>query len=102
MDSAEIVVHEMESDSSLMIFQPLRERVGQTSKAAHGHSHGQVLSLCIASGNMFCVWSARDYYRLAANTLRWTVFGFRFSVASVKFDQHCVINFCAKGGFHGI
>lgn len=52
MNTAEIVVHVVQGDSSNMIFDLLRERVGEPSEAAHLHSHGEVLALDIAGADV--------------------------------------------------
>ena len=45
MNTAEIVIREVQSDSGPKMRQLFRERIGQPRKAPHRHSHGQVLPL---------------------------------------------------------
>ncbi len=44
MDTTEVVPHEVESYGVGMIFDLLRERIGEPSEAAHRHAHGEVLA----------------------------------------------------------
>lgn len=52
MNPAEVIVHVVKRDVPEVILNLLAESVCQAGKAAHHHSHGQVLSLDIAGGNM--------------------------------------------------
>jgi hypothetical protein len=45
MDPHEIVMREMQRNGCLQVFKLLAESVGQTGKAPHAHTHGQVLPL---------------------------------------------------------
>lgn len=45
MDTAKIVVHEVQSYSGFVVLHLLRESVGQTGEAANLHTHRQVLTL---------------------------------------------------------
>src|ERR1700722_1192259 len=55
MNTAEIVVGEMQGNRGLQVRQLLAERIRESRKTAHRHSHGQVLPLYVASRNFIGV-----------------------------------------------
>jgi len=68
--AAKVVVREMKRDGGLQVFQLLAESVGQASKSAHAHAHGQVLTLNQACRNMNRVWTTCDDSPLHMRHLR--------------------------------
>jgi hypothetical protein len=102
MDTAEVVMHEMQGNCASVVFNLLGERVSKPSETPHFHSHGQVLPFCVARGNMTRVWSAADYSRAAANAFRRTILCVGLTVTAIQFDQHRVIDVCTERTFHGI
>src|SRR3974390_612553 len=60
VDPTEIVVHEVKADRMHMVLQFLAERVRQPSESPDLHSHRQIGSLDIASGNVPHIWIASN------------------------------------------
>ncbi len=60
MRAPEVVVHVVERDHHGVVSDLLGEPVGQASKAAHPHSHGQVLTLDVGRGDQSLVGVARN------------------------------------------
>ena len=58
MYAAEVVVHEVESDCSLMVLDLLAECVGEASEATHGHTHCEVGALHKRCADVRRVWRA--------------------------------------------
>lgn len=52
MNTAEIIVREVQSDSGLQVRQLLAERIGQPRQAAKLHSHSEVLPFNVAGRDM--------------------------------------------------
>ena len=52
MNTAEIVVSKMQSDSGFQMRQLFAERIGEPRKSPHRHSHGQVLPFHKRSADM--------------------------------------------------
>ena len=48
MDSGEIVIHEVQGDLIGVVLDFLREGVGEAGKAAHRHTHREVLAFNVA------------------------------------------------------
>ena len=69
MNSREVVVHVKQRDHCDMVLKFLRERVGQARKAAHIHSHVQVLALHIRRADVVTVRIADDVHAFGAQTL---------------------------------
>lgn len=61
MDTAKVVMHEIQRQRMNVIFQLFAETVCQASEAAHRHAHGEVLALNVACGDVGNV-------RIALNT----------------------------------
>src|SRR5258708_20684598 len=55
MNATEIVIREVQRNSSFQVRELLAESVGQPRESAHLHSHGQVLSLYKAGRNLIRV-----------------------------------------------
>jgi hypothetical protein len=56
-----------------MVFDLLRERIGQPSEAAHRHPHSEVLAFDVAGADVFRVGSAANSLAFAADALSWAV-----------------------------
>src|SRR5260370_41102071 len=102
MNPAEIVVHEMERDSSLVILNLFGEGIRQAGESAHAHPHGQVLTLNVAGGDMLGDRVAANYRRTTSYALRSAVVRLALPVIAIQLDQHGVISFCAKSGLYAI
>src|SRR5438477_5327950 len=70
MNTTEIVMSKVQSDSGLMVRQFLTERIGQPRQAANLHSHGQVASLNKTGRDVFGIGIAGSH--LGYNPLDWT------------------------------
>src|SRR5580704_4819857 len=73
MDTAKIVMHEVQCDSGLVILDLLGEGIGQSSEAAHTHPHGQILTFRITGRDVIGVWTTANDRCAASNALRRTV-----------------------------
>jgi len=97
VNAAEVVVHEVERERVLVVFHFLRECIRQASEPAHGHSHREVLALDVTCGNVFAVGPSGNDRGDCADALCRAVAGFLIArIASVKFDQHGVINLSSE------
>lgn len=67
--SHKIVVPVMGCDCVHVILDFLRESVCKASKATHGHSHGEVLPIDVASRNQIRIGIAGDNFFLTADTV---------------------------------
>ena len=102
MNTAKIVVHEIQGQRVLMRFSTFFENpLVRRSKAAHRHPHCQILTLNIAGRNVLLVGLPNDWGSHCSNALRGAIariFTLRF--VPVQFDQHSVINFSPERQFH--
>src|SRR5216684_8384909 len=57
MNTAQIVIRKMQSDSGFQVLQFLAKGIGQPCKPSHCHSHGKVLPFHVTSADMFRVGS---------------------------------------------
>ncbi len=73
MRPTEVVVSEMEGDSRPERREPLREGIGQPRESAHGHSHGEVLSLHVGRGYALPVGVSGYYGGVGCHEVRWPV-----------------------------
>ncbi len=93
VNPAEVVVHVMERNGVLQILDLFGERISQSSKPAHTHSHRQILALCVAGRNVVVVGIAADHCPPRAHTLRGRIASVRLlRDIAVKFNQHCVVD----------
>ena len=100
VNPAKIVVHVMERNGVLQVFEFLREGIRQAREPAHRHSHGQILSLNIAGRNVVVIGCAANNRLASAHANCGTVTSFRrFWRTAVNLLQHSKINFAAKAIF---
>lgn len=83
------------------VFNFFRERISQTSKPSHAHTHIKVLPFDETGRDVPGV-GISDYGRtLTSNTLWRTVFRVLAPVLAVEFYKHGVIDVCPKHSFNG-
>lgn len=87
MNATEIVVSEMQGDGGFQMRQLLAERIRESRKSPHRHSHGQVLSLHKRSADMSGVGVALSDFRYNPRDAWWRVLGIR-SVELPKVARH--------------
>ena len=88
MDAAEVVIREMDSDSSLQVFQFLRERIGKAREATKRHAHREVLALDVAGGNVGLAGIADSHLGYNLDDWAWGVsFGPVLAIVSVELRQ---------------
>src|SRR5262245_14223271 len=106
MNAGEIVVHEMEGDSRLMVVELPRESVGEAREPANLHPNREVLAFDIARRDMFRVWTPGDCLLTGTRALRWAVTtlggGVGPAVALVEFYKHGVVNIVPERAFDGL
>lgn len=73
MNPAKIVMHVMKRNRVLQILKFLAECIGQARKSTHRHSHGQILALNVARGNVFVCGRAINHGLACAHTNGGTV-----------------------------
>jgi len=73
MNPREVVVDVPNRDHVRVVLDLLRERIGQPGKAAHTHSHVEVLTLDVRGRYMLGIGVARDSLRDRADTGRGAV-----------------------------
>lgn len=97
MHAAEGVIHEVKGDCMLMILKFFRKCIRESRKAAHAHTHREILPLNVTCRNVPALRMALNHGRHCADALRWTVASlWPARLISVQFDQHRVINFCSE------
>lgn len=100
MDATKIVIHEVQRNGVLMIFNFLGKGVRQTRKASHLHSHCQILSFNKTSGDVTFVWPADYRSAHGSDALCGAVAGLALcAVMAVELDEHGIINVRAEGPF---
>ena len=52
MDSAEVVMYIVQRNRIGVVLYLFAEPIGQAGKPSHGHTHGQILSLNVACGDV--------------------------------------------------
>jgi hypothetical protein len=98
MYSAEVVIHVMERDRVLQVFQLFAKRISQSRESAHRHSHRQILTLGVAGRNVVVVWVAADNGFASAHANAGTVSSFQCSRRIAEdFVQHCVVDLGSEG-----
>src|SRR5260370_21463232 len=73
MNTAQIVIRKMQSDSSFQVLQFLAKGIGQPCKSSHCHSHSQVLSLDMACTYMLRVRSTIPHLGYNLRNVSWGV-----------------------------
>ena len=76
-----------------------RETVGESSKPAHGHTHGQVLAFDIAGGDVLAFGFSAHYFFAASDALRWAVALLSFGSLAINLDELRIINMPVKRFF---
>ncbi len=105
MNAAEIVVHGVQGNAVRMVLDLLGERIGEASKAAHGHTHGEIVPLDIAGRDMVGVWTPFDGLLVDARAFCGGVFlGMTFlgDVVTKGLDKHTVVYIPTKRTLDGI
>ena len=97
VNSAEIVMHVMESNRVLQILKFLAESVSQSRESAHRHSHGQILSLDVAGRNMFAGGTSDNSGLASAYAYCGTVSDLGVSSGAVYLLELCIVNVATKG-----
>lgn len=87
MDPREIVMHVEQRNHVDVVVDLLAEGVREASKAAHVHSHVQVLPFYIAGRDVSLIGIATDSDTFGAKTLRRAVTALRFGSVAVNFHQ---------------
>jgi len=101
--TAEVVIHEVQREGVLVILDFLRERIGQSSEAAHVHPHGKILPFGVAGRDMPPIGIPRNGGRKRTDALRRAVarlLCLRF--IAVQLHKHGVINFGSEGQINGV
>ena len=94
-----IIPNEVQRQRMAVILEFLGERVGQSRKSAHRHTHGQVLPFDMRRADMVRIGIAADLFLFRANTISRAVAPFETGGAgAIDFDQLSKINIVAKGG----
>jgi len=78
----------MERDRGNVIFDLLRERIGQPSEPTHRHAHGEVLTLDIARANVLGIGIAGDPLAVAADAFGGAVALLSCARFGVLLDEH--------------
>jgi hypothetical protein len=84
VNATEIVKRKMQSNRSFQIVELLRERIGETCKPSHLHSHGQILSLYHATYNLL------SRIRAEANREAMAILADRETANARHFQQLCL------------
>lgn len=101
MNPAEIVVHVMERNGVLQVFQFLGKPVCEARKPTHRHLHRQILASDKACRNVRVIGVALDDCFSCAHAHGWAVARFRRVLwSAVNLLEHCVINLRAKSIFN--
>src|SRR6266481_2635486 len=104
MNTAEIVIREVQGDSGFQIAKFLRKGIGQSGKPSHLHSHGQILSFHKRRADIFLnrvpLFNLGDRLKDWA----WGVFGrvVMLAVIAIEFYQLSEVNVCAKSSVNGV
>jgi hypothetical protein len=104
MNTAEIVIRKMQSNSGFQIVQLFRESVGHSGKAPHLHSHGQILPFHIACRDVICIGFSLPYLGYNLHGWAWGVFGFAvvLAIIAIQFYELRKIHVRTKRAFHGV
>jgi hypothetical protein len=85
MDSGEVVVYGVDRNHSRVILNFLAERIGQSRKAPHAHSHAQVVPFYVGRAYVLGVGVAANGLHLAADADCWRI-------AARLFIGWCAVN----------
>lgn len=96
--SGEVVPHVMQRNGVRQVVDLFGKSVRQSRKAAHRHTHSQVLPFHKTSRDVATIGNASDNSLSAAYALRWAVADLsRTPVGTVHLDQHRVVNILSEG-----
>src|ERR1017187_5301994 len=98
MDTAEVVVGEVQAVRGPEVLPLLAERICQPREAAHLHSDGEVLSLYMAGANLRRIGVSHDWDLLRVRHVGRTVPALAFGVLRVNLDELCEVATVAQCG----
>src|ERR1035437_2010315 len=98
VNSAEVVVGEVEAVRGPKILPLLRERVRQPREAAHLQTDGEILALDVAGANLRRIGIAHDWDLLRVRDIGRAVPALAFRVLRVDLDQLCEVATVAESG----
>jgi len=101
MHATEVVPHVEQCDLVRVVLDLFGKGIGQPGKAAHSHSHVEVLAFDVGSRNMLGIGVASDGLRDCADTSRGAVSRVRFKIAPVNLHEHCVVDPSAERILNG-
>lgn len=101
MHAGEVVMHMEQRNHVNMVVDLFRERIGQSSKPAHIHSHVQVLPLDVAGRDVLRFRSTSHGLAKSAKTLRRAVAFLPFRIVAVDLVKLRIINSGSKSVIHG-
>jgi hypothetical protein len=104
MNTAEIVIREVQRDSGFQIFQLFRESIGQSGKPSHLHSHGQILPFHVRRADMFLIRVPLFNLGYRLKYWAWGVFGrvVMLAVIAVQLYKLRKVHICPKRPIHGV
>src|SRR5882672_8494624 len=102
MDSAKIVVHEINRNSGNMIVDFFRESIGEASETAHPHPHGKILWFYIIVDYMVRIRVTADDLHIGADAPCGRISRFWFLGSAVYFLQLRVVNIHAESTFNRV
>ena len=66
-NAAKVVIHEVECNRMAVIFKLFREGIREPGETAHGHTHGEILSLYKGRAHVLRIGTPTDNLHIAAN-----------------------------------
>jgi hypothetical protein len=103
VNSAEVVVHEMQGHGMTVILDLFGKAVCEPRETAHAHTHREFLTFYKAGRDVVRVRRSRDCSSAASNASSGAVTALiQAGRHSVNFYQHRIVNFGTKRIFHGI
>jgi hypothetical protein len=86
----EVTVNKVQSNGVPVVVDLFGEPIGEPGKAAHVHTHGQVLPLDMAGRNELWIGLALDYGFLAAGAFGRAVFPFVILASRILIDTSAI------------
>jgi hypothetical protein len=102
VNTAKVVVHEIQRQCRDVVLNFLAECVCQPCETSHRHTHGQIRAFNKASRNVLSVRAARNRYRTATNYFRRTVGRVCIAFVPVQLNQHGVIDVRSERMLYGV
>ena len=98
MDTAEIVIGEVQCGCCSEVCSFLGKRISQARESPHHHSHGKVLSLDVTSADVLFIGFALMYFHYGFYYRAWRIFRFRamLPIITVQFHKLCEVHICTK------